>query len=231
MSLWVPGAWLRRFFWMHPEWWSLGLVALAWWTVVPPASTALGPVHHHLSFLGELLTWGQMVVAMMVPLMLAPLRWVAFQSFRYRRHRAILLFLLGFLGPWMLLGIGAAWLRTLDWSHTPLLASGLFGLATLWVLVPVRRQALVFCHRTVPLAPTGWAADRDCLRFSLRVGASCVATCGILMLACAATGHNFVAMLGGTVLGALEYRSFRPPTRPIVAGALLLAVLFFPYSA
>jgi hypothetical protein len=161
-----------------------------------------------------------------VPLMLVPLRWVAFQSFRQRRHRAIVLFLIGFLLPWMLVGIMAAWLRTFDWGRSPLLASGLFGLAALWVLVPVRTRALVFCHLRMPLAPSGWNADRDCLRFSFTIGASCLATCGFLMLACAVTGHNLIAMLGGTVIGALEFRSFRPPTSAIVAGTLLLAVLF-----
>jgi hypothetical protein len=228
----APAKWLRRYFWTHPEWWSLVLVALAWGTVVLQAGEHQGHAHHSLSFPLEFLNWGLMVVAMMVPLMLEPLRWVAFQSFRDRRHRAVLLFLLGFLVPWLGVGVGAAWLRTLDWSHNPLLPSGMFALAALWVLVPVRMQALVSCHLTVPLAPSGWPADRDCLRVSLRLGASCVVTCGFLMLACVLTGHNLLAMLGGTVLGALEYRSFRPPTRAIFAGALLLAGWFLlPVSA
>jgi hypothetical protein len=231
-SNWAPGKWLCRFFWTHPEWWTLVLVALAWGIVVAPAGGHPEHAHHTMPvpdtmpFQGEFLHWGLMVVAMMVPLMLEPLRWVAFQSYRHRRHRAMLLFLLGFLLPWMVVGIGVAGLRTLDWSHNPLLASGTFGLAALWVLVPVRMQALVCCHLRLPLAPAGWKADRDCLRFSFLVGASCVGVCGLLMLACALTGHNLIAMLGGTVLGALEYRAFRPPTRPIVAGTLLLAAWF-----
>ncbi len=228
----APGQWLRRFFWTHPEWWTLVLVALAWGTIVAPAGGTQEHMRHTMpapdpmSFQEEWLHWGLMVVAMMVPLMLEPLRWVAFQSYRHRRHRAILLFLLGFLLPWMVIGIGVATLRTLDWSRNPLLAAGTFGLAALWVLVPVRMRALVFCHLRLPLAPAGWKADRDCLRFSLLISASCIGVCGLLMLACALTGHNLIAMLGGTVLGALEYRAFRPPTRPIVAGTLLLAAWF-----
>ncbi|HEX8597105.1 MAG TPA: DUF2182 domain-containing protein [Chloroflexia bacterium] len=237
----APGKGLRRFFWTHPEWWSLGLAALAWGAVVSHAGGATivsgagrhqEHVHHSISvphimpFQVEFLYWCLMVVAMMVPLMLAPLRWVAFQSFRQRRHRAILLFLVGFLLPWMLVGVVPAWLRTFDWSYNPLLASGTFGLAALWVLGPVRRHALVFCHLTVPLAPSGWNADRNCLRFGLIIGASCIATCGLLMLACAFTGHSLIAMLGGTLLGVLEFRSFRPPTGYIFAGALVLAAWF-----
>ncbi len=228
----APGKRLRRFFWTRPEWWSLVLAALAWGALVSHASGPQGHAHHAMPAQGimpvqvEFLNWCLMVVAMMVPLMLAPLRWVAFQSFRQRRHRAILLFLIGFLLSWMPVGVGAAWLRTFDWSHDPLLVSGMFCLAALWVLAPVRRRALVFCHLTIPLAPSGWNADRDCLRFGLIVGMSCIATCGFLMLACAFTGHNLVAMLGGTLLGALEFRSFRPPTLQIFAGALMLAVWF-----
>jgi hypothetical protein len=222
----TAGKWLRRFFWTHPEWWSLVLAALAWGTLVSHASEHQEHLHHAVPVQVEFLNWCLMVVAMMVPIMLDPLRWVAFQSFRHRRHRAILLFLVGFLLPWMLVGVVVAWLPTFDWGRNPLLASGLFGLAALWVLVPVRKNALVFCHLRIPLAPSGWNADRDCLRFSLIVGASCVATCGFLMMACAFTGHNLVAMLGGTVLGALEFRSFRQPTSLLFAGAIMLAGWF-----
>ena len=228
----APSKWLGRFFWMHPEWWSLVLVALAWGSLVSHTGGHQEHVHRTMPIQGsvpyrvEFLNWCLMVVAMMVPLMLAPLRWVAFQSFRQRRHRAILLFVIGFLLPWVLVGVVVAWLRTFDLGQNPLLASGIFGLAALWVLVPVRRHALVFCHLTIPLAPSGWNADRDCLRFGLIVGAACIATCGFLMLACALTGHNLIAMLGGTVLGALEFRSFRQPTHSIFAGSLMLAVWF-----
>ena len=222
----TPGKWLRRFFWRHPEWWSLILVALAWGTIISRASVNQEHIHHTMPIQVEFLNWGLMVVAMMVPMMLEPLRWVAFQSFRHRRHRAILLFLIGFLLPWMLVGIAVTWLRTLEWSQNPLLAPGMFALAALWALVPARRHALVLCHARVPLAPSGLKADRDCSRFGLIIGASCVATCGFLMLACATTGHNLLAMLGGTTLAALEFRAFRPASHRIFAGALILAVWF-----
>jgi Predicted metal-binding integral membrane protein (DUF2182) len=176
--------------------------------------------------LQEFLNWCLMVVAMMVPLMLSPMRWLAFQSFRQRRHRAISLFLAGFLVPWMAVGVGVAWLLTSDWGRNFYLAPAVFVVAALWVLLPVRTRALAYCHLTMPLAPSGWKADRDCLRFGATIGGSCVGTCGLLMLACGLTGHNLIAMLGGTVLGALEFRSFRPPVGRIYIGALMLAGWF-----
>jgi hypothetical protein len=183
-------------------------------------------LQNNMPFQVEFLDWCLMVGAMMVPLILPSLRWVAFQSFRRRRHRAILLFLMGFILPWAIFGVVAVWLRTFEWGRSPLVAAGVFGLAALWVLVPIRLRALVFCHLTTPLTPSGWSADRDCLRFGLIIGSSCIATCGFLMLACAITSHNLIAMLGGTVLGALEIRSFRPPTSHIFAGSLMLAAWF-----
>jgi hypothetical protein len=222
----APGNRMSRLFWAHPEWWSVVLAAMAWGAVVPHAIAHQGHVYHMMAFREEYLNWCLMVVAMMVPLMLEPLRWVGFRSYRHRRHQAMLLFLAGFLLPWMMVGILPAWLRTEHWFHNPLIASGMLGLAALWVPVCVRTRALVYCHRTAPLAPSGWKADRDCLTYGLLIGASCVVTCGFLMLACTFTGHNLIAMLGGAVLGALERRSFRPPTCRIFAGTLLLAVWF-----
>lgn len=222
----APGIRIRRFFWMHPEWWSLVLVAVAWGMIVSHAGGQGEHVHHNISFSGELRNWGLMVVAMMVPLILESLRWIAFQNFHHRRHRAILFFLLGYLVPWMTLGAFVAWLRTYDWSHNPLLAPATFAFAALWALVRVRHRALVFCHLRVPLASSNWKADRDCLRFGLVIGASCVITCAFLMLACSLTGHNLVAMVAGTSLGVLERRSFRPPTFRIAVGTLLLATWF-----
>jgi hypothetical protein len=215
-----------RFFWTHPEWWSVVLTAVAWGAVIPHAIAHQGHVYHMMAFQVEYRNWCLMSVAMMVPLMREPLRWVAFRSFRHRRHRAILLFLTGFLAPWLLVGILPAWLRTQPWVHNPRLATATLALAALWVPVTVRTRALVYCHRTAPLAPSGWKADRDCLSYGLPIGASCVVTCGFLMLACTFTGHNLIAMLGGAVLGALERRSFRPPTGRIFAGTLLLAGWF-----
>lgn len=179
-----------------------------------------------VSFQAELLNWWLMIISMMVPFLVEPLRWVAFRSFRHRRHQAMLMTLLGFLGPWMLLGIVAAWLMIWGWSTTSLVVAAMFGIAAAWTFHPIRKRALVACHRTIPLVPQGWKADRDCLRYGMSLGLACVGTCGLLMLACALSGHNLIAMIGTMALAGLERRSFRPPTRHVAAGTVLLAVWF-----
>ena len=225
-----PSKRMRHFFWVHPEWWSIALSVMAWGIMllqgIPQAFMRHTHSHGVASFQLEFLNWSLMIVAMMVPIMLEPLRWVAFRSFRQRRHQAILSFLVGFLLPWLMVGIVSSWILVFGRSHSPHLASALFALAALWLLVPVRMRALVYCHLTVPLAPLGWKADRDCLWYGIRIGVSCVATCYFLMLACAFTSHDPIAMLGGLTLGLIERRSFRPPTWRIFVGMILLALWF-----
>ena len=132
--------WLARdFLWRHPEWWSIGIGALAWVTLVvsglaspvtapaPPnvraanagslsaralvsgigdqpllAGHAGHPGHGHTlegsspglasTIARSLGRWMLMIVAMMVPLLIGPIRTTATRSLWRRRHRAIAAF-------------------------------------------------------------------------------------------------------------------------------------------
>ena len=80
----------RRFGWRHPEWWTLGLSALAWVSLLSHEPDAEG--HHQLHYyhgastlngsmlLRELWLWVLMVAAMMLPLLVTPVRVVAARS-------------------------------------------------------------------------------------------------------------------------------------------------------
>lgn len=124
--------------------------------------------------------WLLMIVAMMLPLILGPIRTTAARSLWRRRHRAIGAFLGGYLLPWLLGGVALAVLAMLmpapqtDRSSAPLMLA--FAVAAGWQLTPVKRRALVSCHATRPLAPRGWPASRDCLIYGWIVGVRCVIT-------------------------------------------------------
>lgn len=218
---------LRRILWSHPEWWCIALSVSAWGLMAAHMIGHHGDACHHRESLYEAwLNWLAMIAAMMVPLELRHLRKTAFSSLRTRRHRAMIGFLLGFIAPWGLLGIVAAWLCNQPWGHGHAPAAVAFAFATLWVTTPLRARALVSCHRTVPLAPSGWRANVDCVRFGSLVGTACTTTCWPFMIACALSGHSPIAMAGGAALGAIERLSFRPRYRTILAGAGGLTIVY-----
>ena len=214
---------LHCFFWLHPEWWTVALCAIGWTAMLLHGWQHAGHgVHHWMTLTQELLYWLLMVAAMMLPLVVDRVRVTAVGSLWARRHRAMAGFLAGYFAPWLVLGVVAAGLRQASWTHSYAIPALSFAVAALWQLTPMHRRALVACHRRRPLAPVGWQADRDCLRFGGLIGLACVSSCWPLMLACTLAGHGLIAMTGGMALGAAERWSFRPPRRAVLAGTLAL---------
>jgi predicted metal-binding integral membrane protein DUF2182 len=221
----VPtGVTVQYFFWLHPEWWSVALSLAAWAVMFLHGWQYAGHgVHHRMSLTQELSYWMWMVAAMMLPLSLTSVRLTAARSMWARRHRAIAGFLTGYFAPWLLLGIAAACLRELPWMHSFTAPALGFLAAAWWQRTSRHKRAFIACHRTQPLAPLGWRADRDCLHFGATIGVACVRSCWPLMLACTFTGHSLIVMAGGMAVGAWERWPFRPRTRAMLAVTLALA--------
>jgi len=219
----------REFFWLHPEWWTVGLCGVAWALLLWHGLSLSGHLqqHHELHgqgvFAGEVWRWMLMVAAMMLPLVIDRVQATAEKSLWKRRHRAIAGFLAGYLLPWLLLGIGVGALRQISWTHSDAAPALSFVVAVLWHQSWMHRRALAVCHRIQPLAPVGWRADLDCLRFGSTVGAACVCSCWPLMLGCAFTGHSLIAMCGGMAVGAAERWWHIPHNRVPLYTALALA--------
>ena len=146
-----------------------------------------------------------MVAAMMLPLTIDALRYTAERSLWRRRNRAMAGYLLGYCGVWALAGLpfacgsAAAGLpERLDWAVGASLG---FLVAALWLISPWKILAASLCHRTIPLAPRGWRADCDCLRYGWKSGLYCVLNCWPFMLVCWLSSHSFLAMACGFVFG------------------------------
>jgi len=215
---------LQLFFWMHPEWWTVAICGFAWVAMLFHAwQHAAHGSHHFVPLASETGYWMLMVAAMMLPLTLASVRVTANGSLWSRRHRAIAGFLAGYFVPWLVLGIVVAALRAASWTHTYSAASLAFVVAALWQRTSVHAKFLIDCHRRPPLAPAGWQADRDCLRFGAFIGVVCVGSCWPLMVACTFAEHGFVAMTGGMAIGAFERFPYRPRTTAMLVGTLALA--------
>jgi predicted metal-binding membrane protein len=212
----------RRLLWPHPEWWAVALAAGAWLVIFAGA----GVTEHraHLAApLGDAIThWTLMMVAAMVPTLIDPIREVAGRSFWHRRHRAVAVFLAGYMSIWILFGIVVtvlvAWLPIAGRRD---LVPITLVIAAAWQLSPLKWRSVMACHRRIALAPSGWPATRDCLRQGWAIGWPCVVACGPMMAACALV-HDVGLMAAIAAIGWFERAAFRP--RPYAAAAALASL-------
>jgi predicted metal-binding membrane protein len=239
----------RAWTWSHPEWWLLALSGLAWLEMLAMmggpsatssthgASDAVGAMpgmagHGSDGMLaaGTITAWALMVVAMMLPLAIGPIRVTAARSLWRRRQRAIVEYAVAFTAIWLVVSAGLLAARTavtdagwLGASTAHEAASAMLLIAAGWQLTSAKRRALLACHRAFPLAPTGWRATRDCLRYGACTGRDCVVSCGFAMAALFVDGGLGAMLVVAGVL-ALERYSAQPRFRTTAAALALLAV-------
>jgi predicted metal-binding membrane protein len=197
---------MREMLGFYPEWWTLALSTAAWGILLSRRATAPGHAREAWALVDHTLAWMLMVVAMMVPLVLGAIRTTAVRSLWRRRNRAIAWFLAGYLAPWMMVGLAVPAAAAVN----PGLPGGHLGapalvIAAAWQVSQRKKQALLRCHQTIPLAPRGLRAIRDCIRFGSLIGTRCVASCWALMLVCWLTSHQLI-VLGVTAGIAISER-------------------------
>jgi predicted metal-binding membrane protein len=157
-----------------------------------------------------------MIAAMMLPLIIAPLRHLRDRSFARQRPRATILFGAGYGVVWMiaavvlqLIAIAARWA-----APAPLLCLGLaVAAAMLWQVSPTKQWCLNRCHRRPHLAAFGATADRDAFAFGLTNGASCAGSCWALMLLTLLIGHGQILLMIAVTLFVFAER-LESPARP-----------------
>jgi predicted metal-binding membrane protein len=160
--------------------------------------------------------WALMLVAMMAPMLVAPIYHIRISSFARRRARSTMLFAAGYGVIWMAAGVVivavelmATWL--LPRSYLP--ATIVSVIAVVWQASPFKQRCLNRCHSHRPLAAFGIAADLDVLRMGLEQGLWCTGSCWAAMLfpMLLPEGH-FVAMAAVAVLMFCE--RLDPPKAP-----------------
>ena len=144
--------------------------------------TVLLAAHPPASLAGN---WVLMLIAMMAPMLVAPIYHIRISSFARRRARSTMLFVAGYGAVWMVAGIVivvveliAAW--RMPGSYLPATIVGLT--AVVWQASPFKQRCLNRCHSHRPLAAFGFAADLDVFRFGLEQGLWCTASCWAAML-------------------------------------------------
>jgi predicted metal-binding membrane protein len=206
MGATIPAAWLLLIF--AGGTFSLPAFCSARGWSAPPLSTSV-----ELALLfnspGQLaIGWTLMVLAMMLPLAIAPLWHVRERSFARRRGRSTALFVAGFVAVWILAGVILQTVALLArlMVPEPLACFGLaLAIALLWQVSPAKQWFLNRCHQRPPLAAFGLAADLDAFAFGVRNGAVCAGACWAWMLTMLLIGQGQLpAMIVVTLFSLAE---------------------------
>ena len=130
-------------------------------------------------------SWLLMLVAMMAPVLIPPIRYIRLRSFAHRRARSIALFVGGYAAIWIAVGsvlmpmeLAIKWLT----PQLYLPAACVSIVALVWQCSPIKQRCLNRCHAHTELAAFGAAADLDAIRFGTRHGLWCAGSCWALML-------------------------------------------------
>jgi len=151
-------------------------------------------------FSSQLIGWGLMVVAMMLPKLILPIQLIYIQSFKQDRFLNMSFFVLGYLTTWMIAGVFMIAViivsnQLLPMSYIP--ALGVFIIAVIWQFSPIKQHYLNKGHDHWTLPAFGWAAKRDAILFGIMHGIWCVIAGWALMLfpMLLPEGHNFAMLI------------------------------------
>ncbi len=151
-------------------------------------------------FSSQLVGWGLMVIAMMLPKLITPIQHIYKFSFRRRRFLSALLFVLGYTTVWMMAGIVMIIARLglqLLMPNSYYSAIGLGIIAIIWQFSPIKQQYLNRGHDHKILAAYGWQGYQDALLFGVMHGVYCVGSGWAIMLfpMLLPHGHNLAMII------------------------------------
>ncbi|MGJ4947177.1 DUF2182 domain-containing protein [Bradyrhizobium sp. HKCCYLS20291] len=159
--------------------------------------------------------WAAMLLAMMPPLLAAPLMHVWRSSLPRRRAASVTLFLLGYGMVWMAVGpllITLAIALQVAGRGSLWVFGATILVALLWSACPGQRAALNRSHRLPRIGLFGWTALRDCVRFGVIHALWCVASCWPWMLAAAVAENSHLAFM--VAAGAIMFGERLAPPEP-----------------
>ena len=164
----------------------VAMTAVAWVLLIRSPGTT---PHHRVSAgavsIGTAMTWFLMFVAMMAPVLIAPIQFVRGSSFARRRTRSMLLFSGGYAAIWIFAGVAmlsVAGAMSASIAPPYMTVVAVLVIALIWQCSPPKQISLNRCHTRPTLAAFGRAADTDALTFGLSHGVSCVGSCWAWML-------------------------------------------------
>lgn len=159
-----------------------------------PASQFFNP------FSSQLMGWGIMVLAMMLPKLILPIKYIYVQSLKRNRFKLSILFVLGYLTTWMVAGIFLTFiiLCCTTWFPNSYLPAMVFGLiALVYQCSPIKQRFLNLGHDHWILPAFGFEAFRKVFLFGIMHGVWCVGSGWALMIfpMLLTVGHNLAMMI------------------------------------
>lgn len=185
-----------------------------------------GPGHGGGSLLRDWVGWSLMVTAMMLPLVAPVVCRAAAGGLWARRRQTVTEYLLGYLTPWLVVGLVGAVVVRAVFPHpvgTGATVTALV-LAAAWHVAPPRRRLMSRCGAVQPGALRGRRATVDALRNGWVVGLRCIATCFPAMTVMLLSHQLLLMAAIAVVLWSERLRGPNPAERvahPAQASALL----------
>ena len=216
----------------RPALWLAAVAVVAGTVLLGLALGGAGHAGHHAqgSLARDWGVWALMVTAMMLPMVNPVVCRVAAGGLWARRGRTVAEVVVGYLLPWLGLGLVATVLVRMV-APQPVSAgvvAAVLVVAAAWHVAPPRRRIMSRCGAVQPGALRGPRASIDAVRNGGVLGLRCVATCGPAM-ATMLLSHSLVLMAGvAAVLWSERLRGPNPAERvahPAQAVALLVVAL------
>lgn len=151
-------------------------------------------------FSSQLVGWALMVIAMMLPKLILPIQGIYAQSLKRNRFHLALLFVLGYMMVWMIVGflmIILIFLLHLILPGSYLSAIFLGIIAIVWQFSPIKQKCLNRGHDHWTLPAFGWPACRNAVYYGVAHGAWCVGSGWAIMLLpmLLPSGHNMAMVI------------------------------------
>lgn len=196
-----------------------------------PTSNSLQTLLELNPFSSQLMGWGLMIVAMMLPKLILPIEYIYIRSLKRYRFPFAVLFVLGYLSAWMMAGVVMTaiimgfnlWLPQ---SYLP--AIGVGTVAAIYQCSPMKQRFLNLGHDHWNLPAFGFPAFRAVTHFGIMHGVWCVGSGWALMLfpMLLPEGHN-LAMIVVTFMMINEHLEHPKPLRWSMKPRLILFKYIF----
>ena len=139
------------------------------------------------------LWWSLMTVAMMLPTTAPSIRYVCRMTPRRQRALAVALFCAAFVTTWLPGGLILICLHRLG-PEPRWVGASAFLVAAVWELTPLKRRALLRCHRTAVIRAQQPELTRSCVAFGADRARWCITSCGPAMGALLLGAHTPILM-------------------------------------